>query len=177
MSKLLTWRTEWSLGIGALDADHRALVEALIDISLRYCPQAAAPVAFPRGVPAPGRDAGTGRSGLAEALAAFGDKVRAHCRREEAFMRAIDYARRGEHEALHVALMEKFDAMVSDCRARGIHVFDDIGQEWVRDWLLGHIVGCDREFARVYFALVGLEGAQVRPGEAGAAPMTAGERK
>ena len=160
MSKLLTWRNEWSLGIGALDADHRALIEALIDISLRYCPQATAPVAFPRGVPAPGTGEGSGPTGLAEALVAFGDKVRAHCRREEAFMRAIDYERRGEHEVLHVALMARFDAMVHDCRVRGVQVFDDIGQEWVRDWLLGHIVGCDREFARVYFALVGLEDAR-----------------
>ena len=157
MSRLLTWRNEWCLGIGALDADHRALVEALIDISLRYCPQAAAPVAFPRGVPTPGT--ASGRNGLAEALTAFGDKVRAHCRREEAFMRAIGYARQAEHEEQHVVLMTKFDAMVRECRARGILVFDDIGQEWVRDWLLGHIVGCDRDFARVYFSLVGLESA------------------
>ena len=150
MPKLLTWRKEWSLGIGVLDADHRALVEALTDISLRYCPQAVAHVPFPGRLPGPG-------FGLAEALAGFGERMRAHCRREEAFMRAIDYDRWSEHAELHVILMAKFDAMVRDCRVRGTQVFDEIGQAWVHDWLVGHIVGSDREFARAYFNLVGLE--------------------
>lgn len=152
MTKLLTWRKEWLLGIGVLDADHRALVEALTDISLRFCPQAVAPVPFPGRVTVVG-------AGLADALAAFGEKVRAHCRREEAFMRAIDYDRWSEHAELHVILMAKFDAMVRDYRVQGAQVFDEVGQAWVRDWLLGHIIGSDREFALAYFNLVGLESA------------------
>jgi hemerythrin len=150
MPKLLTWRKEWSLGIGVLDADHRALIEALTDICLRYCPQAASHAPFPGRVATPA-------IALADALATFGEKVRAHCRREEAFMRAIDYDRWSEHAELHVILMTRFDAMVRDCRARGTQVFDEVGQAWVHDWLLGHIIGSDREFAYAYFNLVGLE--------------------
>lgn len=150
MSARLTWRNEWSLGIDVLDADHRSLVEALFDISLRYCPQAMPPAA---------RSAATGAvaTRLAAALNAFRDKARCHFRREEAFMRAIDYERCEEHEAAHAALLAGLDAMVHGCLERSDRVFDEIGQAQLRDWLLGHILVRDRELVRVYFALCGLE--------------------
>ncbi len=88
-------------------------------------------MAFPRGVQALGTAAGP--TGLAAAFTAFDEKARVHCRREEAFMPAIGYTRRAEHEEQHAIPMAKFDAMVNECRAWGIQVFDDIGQEWVRD--------------------------------------------
>ena len=153
MTILLAWRNEWSLGIDALDDDHRALVEALTDISLRYCPQASALV---RGARAVG--GAPAQATLVEALSDFGQKLRVHCRRETAFLRAIDYTEREEHEAQHVVFMDSFDSLVQDYRGRQIQVFDDVGQELVRDWLLGHIVGDDRDFAQVYFALCGLDG-------------------
>ncbi|WP_295393541.1 hemerythrin domain-containing protein [uncultured Thiodictyon sp.] len=158
MTILLAWRNEWSLGIDALDDDHRALVESLTDICLRYCPQASvlAPLGGAlRGAPA--------RLSLVDALSDFGDKVRMHCRREEAFLRAIGYHESAEHEAQHAALMVQFDAMLSDYRARGVQVFDSPTREWVRDWLLVHIVDGDREFVRSYFALCGLEGVGAAP--------------
>lgn len=159
MSVRLTWRNEWSLGIGVLDEDHRSLVETLIDISLRYCPQAIPPVAMPPAARSAAPSTGTGAvaTGLAAALNAFRDKARCHFRREEAFMRAIDYERCEEHEAAHAALLVGLDAMVHGCLERSDRVFDEIGQAQLRDWLLGHILVRDRELVRVYFALCGLE--------------------
>lgn len=155
----MTWRDEWCLGIDVLDADHRALIGHLIDISLRFCPQAAMPMGIHGGIRIPGGSvfAGSGPADLVGALAAFGEKVRAHFRREEAFMRAIDYPQAAEHEAEHVALMTEFGSMLREWRAHGITVLDETAQERVRHWLISHVLQSDREFAKVYFELCGLE--------------------
>jgi hemerythrin len=124
MTKLLIWRDEWSLGIDALDADHRALVGTLIDISLRFCPQAALPPDLPGDARAPVTPVSTAAASadLIAGLVAFGVKVQAHFRREEAFMRAIRYAQTEQHATEHVVLMTQFDAMLSDWRGRAITV-------------------------------------------------------
>ncbi|MBK1723644.1 bacteriohemerythrin [Thiocystis violacea] len=142
MPKLLTWREEWSLHIEALDRDHRALIEQLGDICIRFCPQAS-----------------RGRSGdanaLINALTALGEAMREHFQREEDFMRAFDYDGVGEHRSEHAILMAEYTAMLRDWRAEGLHVFDETIQGIVRDWLLAHILGADRAFAETYFRLCG----------------------
>ena len=158
INKLLVWRDEWSLGIGVLDADHRVLINNLIDISLRFCPQAA-PLAAPLGGrgPGPAADTRSGPRDLIEALIDFGNKVRIHCRREETFMRAIGYAGADAHAVEHVGLLARFDALVWEWRSQQVRVFDEAAQEAVRHWLISHILASDREFARFYFALCGLD--------------------
>jgi hemerythrin len=162
MTKLLIWRNEWSLGIDALDADHRALVGTLIDISLRFCHQAALPADLPGRAKAPVTPVSSGApaADLIEALVGFGVKAQAHFRREEAFMRAIHYAQSEQHAAEHAVLVSQFKAMLRDWRGRAITVFDDAARERVCQWLLTHILESDRRFAKVYFDLCGL----TRPG-------------
>ncbi|MFD2113997.1 bacteriohemerythrin [Thiorhodococcus fuscus] len=142
MSKLLTWRDEWSLHIDVLDKDHRALIERLSDICVRFCPEASA-----------------GRSGdamaLLDALSQLGDEMRQHLQREEDFMRAFDYEGVGEHQSEHALLLAEFTALLREWRAEGLHVFDESTQSVLSDWLLAHILGADREFADVYFRLCG----------------------
>lgn len=142
MSKLLTWRDEWSLHIDALDSDHRALIDRLGDICLRFCPEAS-----------------SGRSGdafaLIDALSNLGEAARAHFRREESFMRAFDYEGLAGHQSEHAQLMAEFTALLREWRHEGLHVFDETSQGIVRDWLLAHILGADRKFADVYFRLCG----------------------
>jgi hemerythrin len=163
MTKLLTWRDEWSLGIDTLDTDHRDLVGNLVDICLRFCPLAANPAGLPAGLAAPGASVfgGSDQGDLIESLAAFGAKFHAHCRREESFMRAIHYPRVAEHAAEHLALMTDFSEILRDWRSRGLQVFDDTAQEWVRHWLVAHVLGSDRDFAAAYFELCGLAGPDV----------------
>jgi len=142
MPKLLTWRDEWSLHIEALDKDHRALIERLADICLRFCPEASA-----------------GRAGdamaMLSALAELGEQVRAHFRREETFMQALGYEGLAEHRREHAMLMAEFTAMMREWRADSLHVFDAMMQGVIRDWLLAHILGADRDFAEAYFRLCG----------------------
>lgn len=144
MPKLLTWREDWSLHIEALDRDHRALIDQLADVCIRFCPEAS-----------------SGRSGdanaLIDALTQLGESMREHFRREEDFMRAFDYEGIGEHQSEHALLMAEFTAMLREWRANGLHVFDEATQGLVRDWLLAHILGADRAFAETYFRLCGRE--------------------
>ncbi|HYN76181.1 MAG TPA: hemerythrin domain-containing protein [Lamprocystis sp. (in: g-proteobacteria)] len=159
MSRLLVWREEWSLGIDALDADHRALFGTLIDISLRFCPQAAGPATV-RGItraPETAACAGSPAADLVDSLTAFGAQFRAHIRREEAFMRAIHYPQLAAHAAKHAVLLTQFSEMLSDWRASGNELFDESAQEFVRHWLLTHVLESDRSFANAYFDLCGLE--------------------
>ncbi len=144
MAKLLTWREDWSLSIDALDADHRALIERLGDICLRFCPEAShAPV--------------SDVSGLLDALTELGQQMREHFRREEAFMREIGYERLGEHMNEHAMLMAEYTEMLRDWRESGVLIFDDSIQQSVRHWMLAHILGSDTDFARSYFQICGLE--------------------
>lgn len=144
MPKLLTWRDEWSLGIDALDKDHRSLIEQLADICVRFCPEAS-----------------RGRSGdanaLLDALSELGDAVRAHFQREEEFMQAYYYDRIGEHRSEHALLMAELTALLREWRGEGMHVLDETAQAMVRDWLLAHILGADRDFVVSYFRLCGRE--------------------
>lgn len=142
MPKLLTWRPEWSLHLDTLDRDHRALIEQLADVCLRFCPEAS-----------------SGRAGnalaLIDALTDLGEAMRAHFRREEEFMRSFAYDGIGRHRNEHAILMAEYTDMLREWRAEGLHVFDEAAQSTVRDWLLAHILGADREFANAYFRLCG----------------------
>ncbi len=142
MPKLLIWRPEWSLGIDVLDKDHRALIDQLADICIRFCPEAS-----------------HARSGdanaLIDALAALGASMRAHFQREEALMRSFGYDAIGNHQSEHALLMAEFTAMLRDWRAAGLHVLDETSQGIVRDWLIAHILGADRTFAQAYCRLSG----------------------
>lgn len=143
MPKLLTWHDEWSLNIETLDQDHRDLIARLGDICLRFCPES-------------GYALVAKGEALIDALSQFGEAVRAHFKREEAFMRSFDYEFVGEHEGEHALLMAEFTALLTDWRREGLQVFDESHQAIIRDWLLAHILGADRHFAETYFRLFGL---------------------
>lgn len=146
MTKLMPWRSEWSIGIATLDDDHRALIEALMDICLRFCPESGAAAA-----------GYAGSGSLLDALDALGEQVRDHFHREEAFMRAIGYERLGEHVREHAVLMAELKDMLLGWREQDIEVFDEPTHEAVHHWLLEHILGADRTFAEAYFRICGIE--------------------
>jgi hemerythrin len=164
MTKLLTWRDEWSLGIEPLDRDHRALIERMGDLCVRYCPELTDPrVRRYPGLRLLGAFARPGEElpGLLSDLTDLGERMRAHFRREESFMRAIGYERRAEHEGEHAILMAEYSEMLRGWRERQLAVFDEPTQESVRRWILDHILGTDRGFAQVYFRICGQDAPRV----------------
>ena len=167
MTKLLTWRDEWSLGIETLDRDHRAMIERMGDLCVRYCPQLVDPRLRP---PLGGRTQsafalpGEQSPGLIADLQALGELMRTHMRREEAFMRAIGYERLADHKGEHAILMAEYREMLRGWQESGLQIFDESTQESVRRWLLDHVLGADREFAEFYFRICGHEHDSIRVG-------------
>ena len=140
MTRLLTWHDEWSLNIDVLDAEHRGLIEHLADICRRFGPEAS-----PR------------RSGdacaLIDALTDLGEAVREHFNREEELMQAVDYEDIAEHCTEHALLMAEYTDQLRRWRAQGIDVFEEDAQDNARDWILDHILGADRDFAKAFHTL------------------------
>jgi hemerythrin len=144
MHRRSSWHPDWSLGIEPLDQDHRALMERLTDIYLRHGPRS-------RHGPA---SAAQGEA-LHRDLDALASEAREHFRREQAFLRAIGYAQVASHEAEHGRLADALDQQLAQWRAAGLRTLDERARETLHHWLLAHILGGDRDFARRYFQLCG----------------------
>lgn len=154
MAKILTWREDWTLRIDPLDDDHRRIVDLLLDIALRFRDE---PDAAGRGdFGDTGVDPG-GEGGLYDALARLGEFTRNHFRREEEFMRTIDYPGLAEHRSEHALLMAEHTAMVRELRARGAERLAPEDLENLKHWVVAHILGADRGFADFYFEICGGE--------------------
>lgn len=140
MTRLLTWHDEWSVNIDVVDAEHRGLIEHLADICHRFGPEAS-----PR------------RSGdacaLIDALTDLGEAVREHFSREEELMQAVGYEDIAEHCTEHALLMAEYTDQLRRWRAECIDVLDEDAQDNARDWILDHILGADRDFAKAFHAL------------------------
>lgn len=142
MAVPVSWRDEWSLHIAVVDAEHRELVAKLGSIFKNYGVEVASdePSGFPT---------------LNDALMELGEAVREHFRREEELMETMDYDGIAEHRIEHALLMAEYTDMVRRWDAEGMTQLREDAQESMRDWILDHILGADRDFARAYFALGG----------------------
>ncbi|MEA3276868.1 MAG: hemerythrin family protein [Pseudomonadota bacterium] len=148
MEKIITWHDHWTLHIDTLDEDHHALVELLSDLARCFATE-------------PGE--GSGSDELADcagvdlfaALEQLGAHAREHFRREEEFMRGIDYPGLAEHRTEHALLMAEYTELVRDLKEQGVRHIDEKTLETLKHWLIAHILGADRGFADVYFQLCG----------------------
>jgi hemerythrin-like metal-binding protein len=142
MTDPLAWRDAWSLQIETVDTEHRELVERFAEICQRY-----------GAAPRPQVDHGA--SALLAALDALGEAAREHFRREEDLMAAIGYEDIAEHRTEHALLMAEYADLVRRWGQNRRPVLDALTQEIIRDWILDHILGADREFATAFHALKG----------------------
>ena len=152
MATLLKWRDEWTLRINTLDEDHRAIVDILLDIASRFGEK-------PDGEEGQGQQAGKGDGAsvadLCAALDRLGSFTREHFRREEEFMRTIDYPKLPHHRSEHALLMAEHTALVRDLRARGVGRLGRSELDDLKHWVVAHILGTDRGFADHYFKICG----------------------
>jgi hemerythrin len=149
MPQDLTWRGEWAVYIEALDEDHRALVDLLSEICRRYC----AGYDRPGGIPAMDPWS-VPRGELITSLEELGQQVRAHFRREESFMRSIQYPGLPDHQCEHALLMAEYTAMVRILKGQGAVHLDHAAMEDLHDWLIPEVLGADRAVADFYFQLL-----------------------
>lgn len=128
MAPLLTWSDKMSVGVEALDADHRKLMGFVNDLH-----------AAVRGRAAP---ADVGR--ILDDLIGYTEY---HFEVEERLQKLARYPGLDDHKQAHQALRDKVYALREKFRANpeslnNIKVFD-----FLSDWLVRHILGDDMKYA------------------------------
>ena len=125
---VITWTPAMSVGVEALDTDHKMLV-GLIN-------QLADAIA-----------AGEADAIVASIVNGLVDYTEYHFGREEAMMRAADYAGLASHLATHQSIITALQHL-RDAYAGGFR--EGIEQrllDFMRGWLTGHIMGEDMKYA------------------------------
>ena len=117
------WSPNLSVGVEALDADHKALIDLLNELGAEV-------------------DAGATYETIAERLDALIARTEAHFRREEEIMAREAYPEAEYHGRIHAALLQE----VRDFRA-DLDTGMEIGPEitgFIKTWLISHIQESDQ---------------------------------
>ena len=129
---MLRWRSNLSLGVADIDADHKALIEILNRLFYMV-------------------KAGDERAEIAGVLHELGDYCDRHFRREEALMRRSGYGGLERHAKLHDVLRRQV-ATWTGVYLDDPDAFDIAGfYDFVSDWLLVHVLTEDMRL-RPYLA-------------------------
>lgn len=165
MFGILRWRDEWTLQIDILDEDHVALVELFNRIVGLYGNQYAGSHRSGAGGALAGvaeREAERALetcpvegSSLVGCLDTFSQRVHQHFQREEGFMRTIGYPDYAAHKSEHAQLMAELVALRRALADRGEVSLDTETLGALKAWLIGHIVGEDKRFAKYYYNACG----------------------
>lgn len=91
---------------------------------------------------------------LIAALEELADLAREHFRHEEDLMRAINYPDLAAHRSEHALLLAEFVEMVRDLERQSITQLDADTLMSLHHWLVGHMVGADKDYADYYFSLL-----------------------
>lgn len=121
---LIVWGAEYETGIASVDQQHRGLVEMLNDLH---------------------RAAGGGLA-PAEALGlvdTLRDHVHSHFGMEEGVVRAMAPGRFLQHRAHHAVMAQQFEGIRSEIADGALDVGVAV-RDFLRFWLMDHILGCDR---------------------------------
>ncbi len=124
----VTWTPKMSVGVDALDTDHKMLVSLINQLADAIA-------------------AGEARAIVASVLNGLLDYTVYHFGREETMMAACSYSGLPAHRQIHVELVEQLNAL-HDAYIGG----EDDGIEarvldFMNAWLAGHILGHDQHYA------------------------------
>lgn len=127
MADMFEWKSEYSVGVLSIDAQHQNLFAIARELYVAM-------------------SAGQGKSALARVLDRLIDYTRAHFAHEERLMRLADYPDLPRHKAEHDALTQrvlKFQAELASGRASmTVQVL-----QFLKDWLEKHIKVSDGAMA------------------------------
>jgi hemerythrin len=124
---MFEWKPEYSLGVAALDAEHRKLFGMAEELHAAMMAGQARPAL----------------AGLLEALLVYTGQ---HFADEERLMRLRDYPLRAAHKAEHDKLTRRAHAFREEFRAGRMAISVDL-LSFLKDWLTKHIQGSDRQYA------------------------------
>lgn len=134
----LEWRDAWTLEVGFMDDDHRALAARLNRLARDYGAGASLPPYPIRQPQAPP---------LQAALAELARHAREHFQREEDLMRTDGYPGLSDHKSEHDQLLAELSIVARGLRDSGRQWLDAELLDSLKDWLLGHVLEQDRALA------------------------------
>lgn len=134
----LEWRDTWTLDVGFMDEDHRALSSMLNRLARDYGSGRGLPPYPMRRPDAPP---------LLEALAELDQCTRGHFQREEEVMRTDAYPGLADHKSEHDQLLAELSMLIRTLRGSGRQWLDVDLLDSLKDWFLGHVLEMDRELA------------------------------
>lgn len=138
-SAFLTWRTEWTLGIASMDADHRDMVDQLNRIAEHLNAARASQHTIA---------SGHFHHSLVLELQSLSEHTRVHFAREEALMQAASYPLANEHKREHTMLLAEMTEFVREFCRMPLQELEPHLLASFKHWFLGHLLDMDRNLAR-----------------------------
>jgi hemerythrin-like metal-binding protein len=123
----VTWKDEYSVGIEAIDDDHKQLLYLINQLQTAVHYQ-------------------TSEVFEKEALDAVVEYTKGHLAREEALMQKHGYPDFDAHKLEHEALIAKVGEFLKAYEQRGHDALSEVA-DYLRDWLIHHINGTDMAYA------------------------------
>ena len=127
-SHFLEWKDEYSVGIEAIDKDHRKLVNLINQFQTAVLYR-------------------TGKEFEQEAFDALVDYTRTHFRSEEDLMEEHGYPDFEAHRKQHRKMIAQVEACMAQYMTKGRDVPLRKAVEFLQDWLINHINGTDQEYS------------------------------
>jgi hemerythrin-like metal-binding protein len=124
----VTWTQAMSVGIEALDTDHKMLFGLINQLDTAIAK-------------------GESEAIIASVINVLVDYTEYHFGREEAMMAAVDYAGFDAHRTGHRALVEALNHLRAAYTGGFRQGIETSLLEFMRDWIIGHIQGEDLKYA------------------------------
>ncbi|HSW64924.1 MAG TPA: bacteriohemerythrin [Dissulfurispiraceae bacterium] len=124
---MITWSSEFSVGIGSIDEQHKKLVGLVNDLN-----------------DAMGK--GKGKDVLEKILAGLVDYTKTHFANEEQLFKTLGYPESMSHKTKHDELTKKVLQFQKDLHDGKVVMSVEI-MAFLKDWLLNHIKGTDMKYS------------------------------
>ncbi|MCR6630886.1 MAG: hemerythrin family protein [Magnetospirillum sp.] len=126
---MLVWDDEYKIGQPDMDAQHLILFALLNQLTVNI-------------------DSDRAGDCLHDVIGALGDYIDYHFAHEEALMKAWGYPGLDDHAALHMQFAAEVRRLQSMANGADAHKVAIRVRAFVLDWLLGHILGTDAQYAQ-----------------------------
>jgi len=127
-AKFVTWKPEYSVGVAALDDDHKKLLNLInqFQTAVHY---------------------NTGEKFESEALMELVEYTKTHFKREEDLMEQNGYESFDAHKAEHEKMIGKVEEHLANYEAKGHRALPETAK-FLTDWLINHINGTDQQYSK-----------------------------
>ncbi len=126
--KFLVWKDEYSVGIEAIDRDHKKLLNLINQFQTAVLYR-------------------TGREFEQEAFDSLVEYTRTHFRREEDLMEEHGYPDFEPHREQHRQMIAQVEACMAQYMSEGRQVPLERAVSFLQDWLINHINGTDQQYS------------------------------